>query len=748
MKNPNISFYTGNITNTTPTKDLPIGYFLNQIKHGEFKEASEIIAGIEDPEKRRAKKSEILPYVTISGTFTKRNTGGLNQYSGLIALDIDKLKDAEEVEQLREAVSKDPYTYAAFKSVSGLGLCVVFRTSDDHENHLFHYLWAEKYFDEKFGYQIDEACKDVARPRFVSYDENIFINPKISKITGKLKPKKTKPKEINIAANPDKIGRLVSLIQEGGHNIAESYEDYTAVGFALANGCGEGGRDYFHIVCQMSAKYDAKKVDRKFSNALKTGNGRQGIGTFFYMVQQTGIELNTPEEKKAFSIAVQAKRGKSDVRGAIQTAKSMGVDPVIMEQVAEQVFANDNLNIQDDDTPIIEQEIAFVEMNSEVIFNTISQNYEEADGEPCEEKFYNSLYLKARLAIGDKVRANDINAIVRSDQTKDVNPIELWYEAHKNLPSKPEIIDELIDILPLVDPRVKIFIRRWLLGLPATYKGETVRLVLSLISTLQESGKTEWFRKLLPDSLQRYFGENKLMDEKDAALVMSTMWIVLDDEMGGKSKKDYLAFKEITSKDKFTLRKPYGKGVVTMPRLALLAGSSNEHDLIVDKTGNTRILPIDLGDKVYNFKKHNEIDKDQLLMELFRAHEGGEGWKLSPEEKELLNEINCDFTQNNHEEGVLDIYLKKPEGERDILYWSITQIKIHIEEMSNQKNLNQKNLSFFIKQKFKKVNKRIGGSPRIVFEVAKVGLESQNSELQDNQYQRADNQVFAGDPPF
>ena len=47
-----------------------------------------------------------------------------------------------------------------------------------------------------------------------------------------------------------------------GANIAESYDDYLQLGFALANGLGEDGGDIYHKLCAQSAKYREVSVRR------------------------------------------------------------------------------------------------------------------------------------------------------------------------------------------------------------------------------------------------------------------------------------------------------------------------------------------------------------------------------------------------------------------------------------------------------------------------------------------------------
>lgn len=714
----NIGFYSGNIYNTKISKKINVGEFLNYVKFGTFKALADKVARAKTKKERQELKAKTLPYVTVSGVFSERKESGLLGHSGVIAVDLDNLED---IESTKSTLSNDPYTLSIFKSVSGLGLCVIIQITTKPENHKGHFRWIEKYYFDTYGLVIDAACKDVSRPRYISSDPDIIIKS-TSKKAGKLnEPAKTsRPKTINYIATSERMGRIVTDLQEGGHNIAESYEDYFICAMAIADGYGEEGRDFFHIVAQMSSKYNSKQADRKYDNALKTRSGKIKIGSFFYLCKQAGIEIKSKQEAEAFTIARNTKRMKSDVKGAIATGEAMGLSTDLITEVANKVFERDDIELKDSDTPLIEQIGTFVKMNTELRRNVITRNIEDTLTKKLWDNLsLNSIYIKCKAAISDSVKRSDVDAFVLSDQTKEYHPIKEWVKEHRHLPDKPEIIDELIDLLPVKYQGCKKFVRAWLIGLPATVNQETVRLVLTLIGG-QETGKTEWYRTILPEDLYAYYAESNLMTDKDDAQLMSSNLIVCDDEMGGKSKKDAQKFKELTSKEFFNLREPYGKGQVTLKRLALLCGTTNDFQVISDSTGNTRILPVEIL-SAYDFKAHNELDKDQLFMELFRAYERGESWKLDKESKQLLKEINSNYSVMNVEGELLDKYLRAPISDSD--YYSImtaTDIKIFLEKITGHRFMNTAKLGVIIKRRFPSATKQINGSTRKGYKVVEV----------------------------
>ena len=77
-----------------------------------------------------------------------------------------------------------------------------------------------------------------------------------------------------------------------GANIAESYEDYLQLGFALADGLGSEGRDIYHRLCAQSAKYREQDCERKWQECLRKHDGRTTIASFYKMAQDAGVDLS------------------------------------------------------------------------------------------------------------------------------------------------------------------------------------------------------------------------------------------------------------------------------------------------------------------------------------------------------------------------------------------------------------------------------------------------------------------------
>ena len=150
-------------------KQIQKGYWKDQIndiryhmKNGNSKKASEI-------------KSNLPCYNDISATFKERRKKEycVDQYTGLLHLDYDKLENVEEVKANLISI---PYTYSAFISPSGNGVKVLVKCDNDISSHKKAFNSLRDYYDKIVGVQSDKYVKDITRLCFVSYDPDLFLN--------------------------------------------------------------------------------------------------------------------------------------------------------------------------------------------------------------------------------------------------------------------------------------------------------------------------------------------------------------------------------------------------------------------------------------------------------------------------------------------------------------------------------------------------------------------------------------------
>lgn len=695
----------------TSDEKITMTDFLNHIKYGKWKAKVEAIRTEEDKSKRDTLKKG-LASVTTSGLFIERKEENLIQHSGFICIDIDYFTDKSEL-------ISDPYTYALFKSASGGGLAVIVKINPDRHKDSFR--WLQNYYYQSFGIKVDSAPQNVASLRFASYDPEMVINEK-SKVAKTLAEKKnTTRQSLPIVLPGDTVGEMVREAVNLGHNLAPDYDSYMKLAFAIAEGFQSSGREWFHALCSVSEKYDSRHAEKQYDIAMKGNKRGITVGTLYWMLKNVGIHPPN-DNQKYVQIATLGKRsGRKPEAVKQQLEEINGIDPKQASDLVDQVFARNDISIKSsigDPDQLIQALSEWMSQNHPMRINSITRIIEENGNEVKRERI-NSIYLRARMFFNTKDITKDLcESYIFSDFIHEYNPITEYIERNLHRRSTGNI-ESLAKCIRSETGMRNTFVRKWIISLIAAYDGHPVRSVLALVGG-QNSGKTEFFRRLLPNALKKYYAESKLDAGKDDDILMCQKLIVMDDEMGGKSKQDEKRFKELTSKSIFSLRAPYARANEDFKRLAVLCGTSNDPEIINDPTGNTRILPIEV--LSLDHELYNSIDKDELFMEAYRAYESGEEWQLNRDELAELNIVGESFETVAFERELILKFFAVPEPGAYVEHLTTTEIKDVIETNTKQKIIGTKKLGAELRRIFgKSKSKKVDGVALYRYEVVRYG---------------------------
>lgn len=264
--------------------------FLNNVEYDAIQE----LRSCTDQNRRKQIKLS-LPQATISGIFSPtRAAGNLVRHSGLICVDIDG-KDNPHIANfntlIEDTLSQLEEVAYASRSVSGNGYFVIIPLKYP-EAHKAHFEKLVRDF-AALDIVIDRACGDVSRLRCQSFDLHQYINLSAKPYEGLYhEPKPVRPTyTYNFSGidAEDKVMQLCREIANCGIDLTGSYDDWMKIGAALSS-LGESGRQWFHLCSAQNQKYNAAECDRKFNNLLRS-NRRIGIGTFFYLCKNAGLEV-------------------------------------------------------------------------------------------------------------------------------------------------------------------------------------------------------------------------------------------------------------------------------------------------------------------------------------------------------------------------------------------------------------------------------------------------------------------------
>lgn len=175
---PEFNFFKAPITNTIPYKSIGLAEAHEVISGTYFQKQTQHLRSITDKKENSIYKKNNFPYVTISGTFSRRNEKALIKHSGLIAIDFDHLQD---VHNTKTKLLVDTYfdTELLFISPNGNGLkWIISINISDKYPHKTMFQAIYNYIKRTYSIEIDKACKDVSRATFLCYDPDAYINPK------------------------------------------------------------------------------------------------------------------------------------------------------------------------------------------------------------------------------------------------------------------------------------------------------------------------------------------------------------------------------------------------------------------------------------------------------------------------------------------------------------------------------------------------------------------------------------------
>ena len=650
-------------------------------------------------EREKFKKS--APLVTVSGSFSARKDDALKEHSGFIAIDIDNIDNPEEAKKLVQA---DIYIYAAFTSISGHGLCLVMRI--DGTRHADAFNGIASYLYHTYQLIVDQSGKNVSRARFISYDPWIHINTKAILFKKYLaKPKERKLAKVAVIKTD--FDAMIAEMDRKGLNLCEDYSEWIQIAYALVSEFGEGGRDYFHTLSSHSSKYNSDDCNTQYTACLKNHSESKGkrstIATIYYHAKQNGIQAYSEQTKEILRAASSQRAAGLGPDAIVKSLQASGISPEQSEKVVNEIVAKDIKFKSENVSADIAAFIKTFDLKKNVVTRKI-----ELNGRAIDDSDINSIFLDCK-AVFKEATKDLVTAIIFSNRIDTYNPLHEFFEQDLHTSDLCPNLTHLLNSVITDTPDADKWICKWLVSAVASAYGHHSPLVLIFSGEKQGTGKTHWFRYLLPKQLRYLFAESKMDAGKDDEILMCLKWMILDDEYGGKSKKEEKRLKELTSKEFINVREPYGRVSVDLRRLAVFCGTSNETQILNDPTGNRRQLPIHILD--IDQEQYNKCDKVGLWRELYAMYCAGWDYTILREDIIALNESTMTFKHSTPEEDLIHKKLMPGSATSYGEWMSLTEIQqcLLVETKLNFLNL-QRIGSILTALGYQKDRKRKGSS--------------------------------------
>jgi len=647
--------------------DIEIDSFLEGVQTGKWQDIALEVRNAPNKEIKDLIKKK-APIVTPSGSFSERKVDGLRKHSNFIAIDIDNLDDAPTT---KARIGADTYIYAAFISISGQGLCLVIKI--DGTRHLDAFNAIAAYLYNEYQLIVDQSGKDVSRARFVSYDPFLLLNKKSSTFK-KYLPKKKEPKFEKILVIKSDFDSIIDQMDKKGLNLCEDYSDWISICYALVSEFGEEGRNHFHTLSSHSSKYNSIDCDSQFDACLKSHNESKGkkssIRTIYYHAKQNGIDRYSEYTKTIMRHASSQKAAGLSTNAIIETLeKHAGISPEDSKEIVEQMESKD-IKYKSEN---VSEDIAAYIKTFDLKKNLITRKV-EINGRPIDDSEINSMFLDSK-AIFKESNKDLVTSIIFSNRVPSYNPLHEFFESelYEYNNDKWPNIQLLLSSVVTDTADADYFILTWLLSIVASAYGHKSELVLVFCGEKQGTGKTHWFRYILPKPIRYLYAESKMDGGKDDEILMCGKIIINDDEYGGKSKREEKRMKELTSKEFINVREPYGRVSTDLKRIAVFCGTSNEMQILSDPTGNRRIMPIHILD--IDHELYNKCDKDQLWRELFCMFQMGANYKILGDDIAKLNAATESYKLSTPEDDLINKKLS-PGTSTSLGEWmSITDIQ-------------------------------------------------------------------------
>jgi len=602
--------------------------------------------GDEDGYKKLKSKSMAIlgSAVMNNGAKVASNIAYLN---GLIVIDIDDFLTNDQI----NALKNDRYSFLLHRSFGGQGICIFVKIDSDKFKESFEGL--AEYYLKNFAVKIDISCSNPNRLRYISYDPDLFYNVNSARFVAKKKIKEIK--EQKIVYTDSDFDAILNQIKARRIDLCEdSYHKYMRIGFSIYDQFGASGEGHFKFICSFGSKYDEAAVSKHYQNFSK--NGSVTIATLYHYCKDAGIEIYTKQTKETINaVKLHKTQGNATIEGVVKHLQEVNEieepDTKLIEQLINSSFDySKGVTTDESDLAQIER---FILDNYKPRTNTLTNETFIKNDVRLDDKQLNDIYISAKKFFSFTVSKTDVRDIINSNSVIHFDPVKEYFDANNEIPTN-EIEQYISCIHPQNDYNVWAF-KKWLVGcihnwLAPLEEPKVSPLTLVLCGQKQGTGKTSFFRELLPSELKIYMAEAKIdIENKDSIFNLTKNLIVMDDEFGGLAMRDVKDFKKVADTNIIDMRLPYAAIYSKFKRRASLAGTSNESNILKDVTGNRRILPI-MVERI-DYDRMLSINKDALLKQAYNAFKDGSiDWKIyKDEDVEYLKE------QTNHNIDVMPV---------------------------------------------------------------------------------------------
>ena len=593
-----------------------------------------------------------------SVVYAKKKDGRyfFQQYNGVVLLEVNHLRDDDDISHVKQIASQQRQTWMAFKGCEGKSVVILVRYSypdgtlplEKAQAEIFHecaYMDACLSYQKILNHPVDVQPSTIHRFFYRSLDEDLYYNS-ASEIVSLLQPigqpdylsfersmrmmaqrcihPSPQSKQIDIRLQYEMALQLAECDYERNKEIESN--DLTALMVLIARRCRSAGIPEEEAVNRTWFHYD-----RDWS--------KEQIRSLFYNEYRS---LRKFPQKDALT---------PSQRALFQLDEFMG---------RRYVLRWNTLNDQREYRERLSTRPTFQAVTDSVL----------------------KMMTQEALYEGIRVWDRDVIRYVFSERIPQYNPIEdyLHRDSVWNWDGK-DYIRAFAKRVPTKDLQWPDRFYRFMLGMVAQWihpEKDHAHATTIILTGPQGIHKSTFFNLLLPEELR--FGYKDHLDfknEKDALRSMSRYLLINIDEFDRITERQQTLLKFILQETKVNIRLTNDREDSSLPRMASLVGTSNVGQLLTDPTGSRRFICVEV-DGVIDVE--SPINYEQLYAQALYAVIHGERTYFTKEEEEQLQKDNKRFYVQDPIEDLFYEYYTLPVSAEDGEWMRISEIITDISE--------------------------------------------------------------------
>lgn len=223
--------------------------------------------------------------------------------------------------------------------------------------------------------------------------------------------------------------------------------------------------------------------------------------------------------------------------------------------------------------------------------------------------------------------------------------------------------------------------KRWLVAMVGcALIDKAINQSIIVLNGSQGIGKSTFIERILPPELEKYKYSGLIRPNDKDTLIMMTENILIDlDELASLNRKEEKSIKEIISKTKIKIRKPYGRVNEEMPRRASFIGSVNDPEFLMDLTGSRRFLCFE----IFGIDNFSSVNYVGIYSQAFHLYKNGFKYWFDGEEITEINYRNEKYMMKDPIEHFVLSKYKSCKKEDATNFLTATEILLELKKDNN-----------------------------------------------------------------